>query len=43
MSGRLPAEGLLAELVVDLGTFRLDVRLAAAPGEVLALLGPNGV
>ncbi|MFD3452268.1 ABC transporter ATP-binding protein [Streptomyces sp. NPDC058691] len=42
MSGRQPAEGLRAELVVDLGTFRLDVRLTAAPGEVLALLGPNG-
>ncbi|MDX3073368.1 ABC transporter ATP-binding protein [Streptomyces sp. NPDC088354] len=36
------AQGLRAELVVDLGTFRLDVRLTAAPGEVLALLGPNG-
>jgi molybdate transport system ATP-binding protein len=34
--------GLDAHLVVDRGAFRLDVRLAAAPGEVLALLGPNG-
>ncbi|MET7905202.1 ABC transporter ATP-binding protein [Streptomyces sp. NPDC005355] len=37
-----PAAGLDARLVVDRGGFRLDLRLAAAPGEVLALLGPNG-
>ncbi|WP_328912770.1 MULTISPECIES: ABC transporter ATP-binding protein [unclassified Streptomyces] len=36
------ADGLDAHLVLDRGTFRLDVRLTAAPGEVLALLGPNG-
>jgi len=34
--------GLRAHLVVDRGDFRLDVELAARPGEVLALLGPNG-
>ncbi|MDH6629968.1 molybdate transport system ATP-binding protein [Streptomyces sp. LBL] len=34
--------GLDARLVVDHGTFRLDVTLTAAPGDVVALLGPNG-
>jgi molybdate transport system ATP-binding protein len=29
-------------IVVDRGTFRLDLRLAIASGEVVALLGPNG-
>jgi molybdate transport system ATP-binding protein len=29
-------------LVVDRGTFRLDVRLRINPGQVVALLGPNG-
>ncbi|CAL9581183.1 Molybdenum import ATP-binding protein ModC [Streptomyces sp. enrichment culture] len=37
-----PGEGLDARLVVDRGTFRLDVALTAAPGDVVALLGPNG-
>ncbi|MGV9562390.1 ABC transporter ATP-binding protein [Streptomyces sp. NPDC003480] len=36
------AEGLDARLVVDRGSFRLDVALSAAPGDVLAVLGPNG-
>ncbi|MFE2426167.1 ABC transporter ATP-binding protein [Streptomyces sp. NPDC059373] len=31
-----------AHLVVDRGGFNLDLRLAAAPGDVVALLGPNG-
>ncbi|QMU76976.1 ABC transporter ATP-binding protein [Streptacidiphilus sp. PB12-B1b] len=35
-------EGVDARIVVDRGTFRLDVALRARPGEVLALLGPNG-
>ncbi|MCX5241466.1 ABC transporter ATP-binding protein [Streptomyces prunicolor] len=35
-------KGLDAHLIVDRGTFRLDVELTAAPGDVVALLGPNG-
>ena len=31
-----------AIIVVDRGTFRLDLRLTIAAGEVVALLGPNG-
>ncbi|MDX2548571.1 ABC transporter ATP-binding protein [Streptomyces sp. WI04-05B] len=38
----LTDEGLDARLVVERGSFRLDVRLSAAPGDVVALLGPNG-
>lgn len=37
-----PDKGLDAHLIVDRGTFRLDVELTAAPGDVVALLGPNG-
>ncbi|MFB7933953.1 ABC transporter ATP-binding protein [Streptomyces sp. NPDC056039] len=36
------AEGLDTRLVVERGSFRLDVALTAAPGDVVALLGPNG-
>jgi molybdate transport system ATP-binding protein len=36
------ARGLDAHLVVRRAGFALDVRLAVAPGEVLALVGPNG-
>ncbi|MEV6941517.1 ABC transporter ATP-binding protein [Streptomyces sp. NPDC051172] len=35
-------EGLDARLLVERGSFRLDVTLSAAPGDVVALLGPNG-
>lgn len=41
-AGVAPADGLDARLVVDRGSFRLDVPLRAAPGDVIALLGPNG-
>ncbi|GAA3476916.1 ABC transporter ATP-binding protein [Streptomyces yanii] len=46
-TGSLPATdasavGLDAHLVVNHGTFHLDVALTAAPGDVVALLGPNG-
>ncbi|NUO43831.1 MAG: ABC transporter ATP-binding protein [Streptomyces sp.] len=37
-----PADGLDARLVVERGSFRLDVALTAKPGDVVALLGPNG-
>ncbi|NUQ96844.1 MAG: ABC transporter ATP-binding protein [Streptomyces sp.] len=35
-------EGLDARLLLERGSFRLDVTLSAAPGDVVALLGPNG-
>ncbi|MCX4972865.1 ABC transporter ATP-binding protein [Streptomyces sp. NBC_00620] len=35
-------KGLDTRLVVDRGSFHLDVTLTAAPGDVVALLGPNG-
>ncbi|MET7457246.1 ABC transporter ATP-binding protein [Streptomyces sp. NPDC005574] len=34
--------GLDVRLVVERGSFRLDLALTAAPGDVVALLGPNG-
>ncbi|MFE2077089.1 ABC transporter ATP-binding protein [Streptomyces misionensis] len=39
---RTDRQGLDARLVVDRGSFRLDMALTAAPGDVVALLGPNG-
>ncbi|MFD9328284.1 ABC transporter ATP-binding protein [Streptomyces sp. NPDC060065] len=35
-------KGIDTHLVVDRGSFHLDVTLTAAPGDVVALLGPNG-
>ncbi|MFF7445691.1 MULTISPECIES: ATP-binding cassette domain-containing protein [unclassified Streptomyces] len=40
--GTPTGDGLDARLVVERGSFRLDVALTAAPGDVVALLGPNG-
>ncbi len=37
-----PAAGLHAHVDVRVGSFHLDVDLAAGPGEVVAVLGPNG-
>jgi len=42
MTGNTDRPMLAAHLVVDLGTFRLDLHLDVAAGEVVALLGPNG-
>lgn len=42
VSGAVRGDGLDARLVVERGSFRLDVALTAAPGDVVALLGPNG-
>jgi molybdate transport system ATP-binding protein len=38
----LKSAALIAKGSVELGTFRLDVDLAVAAGEVLGVLGPNG-
>ncbi|MEU1266180.1 ABC transporter ATP-binding protein [Streptomyces cellulosae] len=42
MTAHPAPQGLDAHLVVERGSFRLDVALTAAPGDVVALLGPNG-
>ncbi|MET8495507.1 ABC transporter ATP-binding protein [Streptomyces cellulosae] len=42
MTAHPAPQGLDAHLVVQRGSFRLDVELTAAPGDVVALLGPNG-
>ncbi|MER6823485.1 ABC transporter ATP-binding protein [Streptomyces cellulosae] len=42
MTAHPSSQGLDAHLVVERGSFRLDVALSAAPGDVVALLGPNG-
>ncbi|WSB53152.1 ABC transporter ATP-binding protein [Streptomyces cellulosae] len=42
MAAHPAPQGLDAHLVVERGSFRLDVELTAAPGDVVALLGPNG-
>nr|WTB31315.1 ABC transporter ATP-binding protein [Streptomyces sp. NBC_00830] len=42
VSGAARGDGLDARLVVERGSFRLDVALTAGPGDVVALLGPNG-
>jgi molybdate transport system ATP-binding protein len=34
--------GLVADIVVDVGAFTVQVSLAVAPGEVTCVLGPNG-
>ncbi|MEN3272461.1 MAG: molybdate transport system ATP-binding protein, partial [Actinomycetota bacterium] len=36
------ASGLDASIDLAVGTFRLDVRLAVAPGQTVAIVGPNG-
>ncbi|MFD7506661.1 ABC transporter ATP-binding protein [Streptomyces sp. NPDC059850] len=41
-TGARGGAGLDARLVVERGSFRLDVALTATPGDVVALLGPNG-
>ncbi len=38
----MTAAGLDARVVVERGGHRLDVHVTAAPGEVLAVVGPNG-
>ena len=34
--------GLRADVVVERGPFRLEASLVVEPGQVLAVLGPNG-
>jgi molybdate transport system ATP-binding protein len=37
-----PAEGLLVDATINRGSFTVALRLAVAPGELVAVLGPNG-
>ena len=39
---KVPGRGLIAEVVVERGSFRLDVAFGAPTGGVVAILGPNG-
>jgi molybdate transport system ATP-binding protein len=41
-AGEGAGAGLVADLSVTRGAFRLDLALAVAPGEVAVLVGPNG-
>jgi molybdate transport system ATP-binding protein len=42
MTRRNEAQGLQARILLSRGPIRLDVPLTAEPGEIIAVLGPNG-